>query len=206
MKVKIYVEGGGDSSSLKADCRKGFSQFFEKLGFKGKMPSIVACGGRLNAIDQFVNSLSREDDVCSFLLIDSEDLLPQDFTDSKIFITNRDLKTGKLQFPRELDSNKIHLMVCCMESWLLCDVGAMSKFYGKDFNSKKIMSLPSNIESVPKSEIYSILDESTKNTAAGKYNKGRHSFELLGAIDSMKVMARSENANKLKNELSKFLV
>lgn len=205
MRVRIYVEGGGDSSSLKSECREGFSSFFKKAGFAGKMPSVVACGSRLNAIDKFVNSLSKNEDVCSFLLIDSEDLLPQDFSDPKIFITNRDLQNNKLQFPKNLDSGKIHLMVCCMESWLVCDVEAMSNFYGKNFNGKKISELPQDIETVLKSEIYSIINDATKNTTAGKYDKGRHSFKLLGTIDSNKVIARSNRAKMLMDELNKFL-
>lgn len=205
MRVRIYVEGGGNTSSLKSECREGFSSFFKKAGFEGKMPSVIACGGRLNAIDKFINSLSKNEDVCSFLLIDSEDLLPQDFSDSKIFITNRDLKENKLQFPESLATDKIHLMVCCMESWLLCDVVAMSNFYGKNFNGKKIDALPQNIETVHKSEIYSIINDATKNTTAGKYDKGRHSFKLLGAIDSSKVVARSNRAKMLMDELNKFL-
>jgi hypothetical protein len=36
VKVKIYVEGGGDNNSaLVAECCKGFTQFFQKAGFKG---------------------------------------------------------------------------------------------------------------------------------------------------------------------------
>ncbi len=46
MKITIYVEGGGDTRRQQTDCRKAFSKFFEKAGFKGKMPTIIACGGR----------------------------------------------------------------------------------------------------------------------------------------------------------------
>ena len=49
MKVIIYVEGGGDTNATKMKCRKGFSKFFENATFKGCMPTIVACGGRLSA-------------------------------------------------------------------------------------------------------------------------------------------------------------
>lgn len=32
--MKIYVEGGGDAASLKAECRKGFAEFLEKADLK----------------------------------------------------------------------------------------------------------------------------------------------------------------------------
>ncbi|WP_156013419.1 hypothetical protein [Thioalkalivibrio sp. HK1] len=47
MKIKIYVEGGGDIKVLKTKCRKGFRNFFRKAGLDGRMPRVVACGGRL---------------------------------------------------------------------------------------------------------------------------------------------------------------
>lgn len=32
--VKIYVEGGGDSSSLKSECREAFSKLIQNAGFE----------------------------------------------------------------------------------------------------------------------------------------------------------------------------
>ncbi len=51
--VKIYVEGGGDSKEQQSRCREGFSKLIEKAGFQGRMPSIVACGGRDSVFDNF---------------------------------------------------------------------------------------------------------------------------------------------------------
>lgn len=57
--VKIYAEGGGNAASLKAECRKGFSKFFETAGFKGRMPRVIACGGRQDAYDSFCTAISQ---------------------------------------------------------------------------------------------------------------------------------------------------
>lgn len=38
MSVAIYVEGGGDSAQLRADCRQGFRKFFENVKLAGRMP------------------------------------------------------------------------------------------------------------------------------------------------------------------------
>lgn len=59
MSVKVYVEGGGDSSALKRKCREGFREFFRKIGLQGRMPRIVACGPRNNAYDDFCTASIR---------------------------------------------------------------------------------------------------------------------------------------------------
>ncbi len=46
--VKLYVEGGGDTASLKTACREGFTTFITKSGVQNR-PRIVACGSRRNA-------------------------------------------------------------------------------------------------------------------------------------------------------------
>ena len=74
VKVKVYVEGGGDSKDLRTRCRMGFSSFFEKANFAGRMPRIIACGGRGTAFDRFRTALrSRREDEFIVLLVDSED-------------------------------------------------------------------------------------------------------------------------------------
>jgi len=56
--VRLYVEGGGDSKELKTHCRRGFRKFIEKAGLQGRMPRIVACGGRQRAYDSFATALA----------------------------------------------------------------------------------------------------------------------------------------------------
>jgi hypothetical protein len=51
--MKIYVEGGGDTHSLKTECRRGFTEFLKNAGLAGHLPQIVACGGRGIAFDRF---------------------------------------------------------------------------------------------------------------------------------------------------------
>ena len=54
MKLKLYVEGGSkNSSSLNIECRRGFREFLEKAGLKGKMPTISASGSRDSAFDDY---------------------------------------------------------------------------------------------------------------------------------------------------------
>ena len=58
VKVKLYVEGGGDSrSSLHINCREGFRKLLEAGGILGRMPSTKACGRRNAAYGDFRTAL-----------------------------------------------------------------------------------------------------------------------------------------------------
>ena len=71
---KLYIEGGGDQKRLKSECRRAFAKFFEKAGFKGNMPRIVACGGRQSAYDDFCIAVRRlHQNESAFLLVDAEE-------------------------------------------------------------------------------------------------------------------------------------
>ena len=74
MSIKLYVEGGGDSKTLKAACRKGFRMFITKAGLQGSMPHIVACGSRENTYKDFVrkHEHATHEDKIALLLVDAE--------------------------------------------------------------------------------------------------------------------------------------
>ena len=78
MKVKVYVEGGGDGRDLRTRCRMGFSLFFQKANLAGRMPKIIACGSRNSTFDKFRAAfLTRKADEFIVLLVDSEDPIAQ---------------------------------------------------------------------------------------------------------------------------------
>ena len=70
----IYLEGGGESDDLQIRCREGFRKLLERCGYLGRMPKLVACGGRGAAFDAFQTALAsaRKGDFVA-LWIDSED-------------------------------------------------------------------------------------------------------------------------------------
>lgn len=122
--VRLYVEGGGDSASLKGLCREGFSTFLEKAGCKNRMPRIVACGGRQSAYDMFMTAC-KSNEPC-MLLIDSEDLVSE--ASPWKHLANR---TGdEFTKPDNATDDHCHLMVVCMESWFLADKVALADFFG----------------------------------------------------------------------------
>ena len=74
MSNAIYLEGGGDSRDVQIRCREGFRKLLERCGYAGRMPRLVACGGRGAAFDAFKTALvrARKGDFVA-LWIDSED-------------------------------------------------------------------------------------------------------------------------------------
>lgn len=52
VRVKLYVEGGGDGRVLRQALREGFRAFFESAGLT-RLPRVVACGSRQRAYDVF---------------------------------------------------------------------------------------------------------------------------------------------------------
>lgn len=53
MKVKLYIEGGGDSALQDTLFREGWRKFFENAGLKGKMPATFRGGGRNATFDAY---------------------------------------------------------------------------------------------------------------------------------------------------------
>jgi hypothetical protein len=184
--AKLYVEGGGDAKELRTACRKGFSTFLKKAGFLGAMPGIVACGSRENAYDSFCTALKKGE--TAFLLVDSENPAGDGW-----------------KKPAEASEGMCHLMVQCMEAWLLADRAAMTLFFGRGFNEKALPQRK-NVEEVPKRDLYSGLAQASSGCKTkNAYDKGKHSFDLLCSIDPAKVAEASPWAHRFLAYLEKTL-
>jgi hypothetical protein len=202
--VKLFVEGGGESNSLRTECRAAFSSFLEKAGLAGYMPRIVASGSRTAAFEDYCIAISTGEE--AILLVDSETevLIPKDdpsydASNPKTWKPWHHLKNRKgsdgtfadnLNKPLGTSDEDCHLMVESMETWFLADVVALKKYYGKDFNENK---LPKgvDIEKIKKDSVIESLENATHETTKKRYSKGSHSFGILSMIDPNNVMGRS---------------
>ena len=196
MKVKVYVEGGGDGKSLRTKCREGFSSFFAKASFAGRMPQIIACGGRKSAFDKFRTAWeSRKAEEFIILLVDSEDPVA-DGAGPWLH-----LRTGDgWERPNEATDENAHLMVQSMEAWFLADKDNLAAYFGHGFNRN---ALPGRqeIEDVAKDDVFRGLKNATRQCKKGDYGKGRHSFDILEQTDPASVMAASPHARRLVETL-----
>lgn len=183
---------------LKTNCRKGFSTFISKAGLSGRMPKIIACGGRKKTFDKFCTAFGEAtDNEFIVLLVDSEGPVAKGSAPWS-HLKNRD----NWDKPQKATDDNAHLMVQCMESWFLADKNSMAAFFGNGFNSN---SLPNrdDIEKIPKDDINSCLKSATVQCVPkGAYHKGRHSFELLARLNPDTVIGLSPHAKRLVDTLS----
>lgn len=201
--VKLYVEGGGEQNRLKRECRRAFAVFFESIGFRGRMPRVVACGSRNEAFSDFCSSLKHAErtETLAFLLVDSEEAVKTAFQDRPWeHLRERD----RWAKPDGATDEQVHLMIQCMETWFLADPEALEEFFGQGFNTN---SLPrnANIEKITKSDVFRSLENASRHSHKGPYSKGNHSFKILETIDAEKVVAASRSAQRLVRELDKVL-
>ena len=196
---KIYVEGGGDSHTLRTKCRKGFSEFFKRAGLVGRMPRIVACGSRNKAYGDFCIAVkSSQNDKIPVLLVDSEGPVNQGI-ETWQYLKERD----SWECPPGATEDQAHLMVQCTESWFLADKATLQDFYGHRFNANALPAR-NDIENVPKNDLFNGLQNATRPTLPkGEYDKGKHAFELLAMIDPSKVRQASPHADALLRTLER---
>jgi hypothetical protein len=181
--VRILVEGGGDAASLKAECRRAFSELLKKAGFAGKMPSVRAEGGRADAFDAFrVTHAQVADGEFIILLVDSEEIPATD--DPWLHLKSRD----DWDKPAGATDDQAHLMVVSMETWLIADAGAFAAYFGKGVRTGKLPS--ARIEAVSKHDVLTAINAATATaTPKGKYGKARDSFKLLSQVAPAKLQA-----------------
>ncbi len=174
----IYLEGGGDNSAqLKIRCREGFRKLLAKCGFNGRMPKLVACGGREAAFDHFETAhrtrLARE---YVALLIDSEDPMSNIET-TWMHLKARDGWTK----PHGASDDQVLLMTTCMETWIIVDRTALARHYGRKLQTSILPSLV-NVEARPRDDVQIRLVNATSR-CSNAYAKGKRSFETLGELD-----------------------
>jgi hypothetical protein len=173
----IYLEGGGDSSQLKIRCREGFRKLLAKCGFAGRMPSLVACGGRNAAFGRFetAHEIALDGEYVA-LLIDSEDPM----VDIEAAWAHPKARDGWDQ-PSSANEEQALLMTTCMETWIIVDREALSRHYGQKLRPSALPPL-ANVESRPRHDVHNKLVNATEKYS-NAYAKGKRSFEVLGELD-----------------------
>lgn len=155
------------------------------------MPKIVACGPRSEAYKRFRRAFAaRQPDDFVVLLVDSERPVRLPHTWQHLAAP-----PDKWDTPAGAGEDNAHLMVQCMEAWLIADPDALAEHFGSEFRKS---ALPSNqnVEQVSKNDLLARLDGAIRGTKHGRYHKGRHSFTLLERIDPARVEEASPHARR----------
>jgi hypothetical protein len=189
VKVRLYVEGGGDTrgSNLAIECRKAFSDLCAKAGLR--RPAVIACGGRGEAYRQFCLALDKHQDAFNVLLVDSEAPVA-DIQRPWEHLKARD----DWDRPSGVTDKHAQLMIQMMEAWLLADQEALKKVFGACLKAGRIPMWPA-LEDVSKDRLMSALKDATKDCKAA-YGKGAHSFKVLAAVDPAKLRAACPSAER----------
>jgi Domain of unknown function (DUF4276) len=192
--VKLFVEGGGDGDSLKTECRRAFTQLLERAGLGGRLPRLVACGGRQNAFEQFWTATAEggQTDLV-FLLVDAEE--PVTCASPWDHVARQ--RGEAWARPAGVKDDHLHLMVQCMEAWFVADRPALRKFFGQGFNENALPPATAKIEEVSKLDLYRKLEQATRGTKTkGIYGKGPHSFKLLATLEPSRIRQASPWAER----------
>ena len=199
--IKIYIEGGADGKQAKSKLREGFGDFLDELRQIARNKRIgwtlVACGSRNSAYEDFCTAIKSSPTVFHVLLVDSEDAVTKG---SSIwsYLNARD----SWDCPPGLDDNRCFLMEQSMETWLIADRKALIDYYGQKF---KPNSLPttSDIESIDKKELMKKLLAATKDCESkGPYHKTRHGFDILAKVRPEVVRKSASHCQRLFSRLS----
>jgi len=189
VRVRIYVEGGGDSGSSKAGCREAFRRLFQKLSNLKQNPRVIASGGRMKAFQNFCEAVESGADEVVLLLVDAERPVT-----ASVWI-HLSAAPDNWRKPQIASDEQAHLMVQSMEAWFLADKEAVTNYYGREF---RVNSLPRrhDIENIPKDDLVPTLERASGNTKKGRYHKARHAYEILALISPAKVRQSSPHAHR----------
>lgn len=196
MKIKLYIEGGGNGPTLDPPFREGWNSFFERAGVKRKTLTVVRGGSRNDTFDDYKLAVrTKKTDELPLLLVDSEDLVVDGntewahLTDGKPWIR-----------PSGSGDHDAYLMVPCMETWILADREALKRIFHDCWRDSALPQWP-KLETVPKASILQALKRATEGCGKKAYAKGKRSFEILKVIDPAIVAAKCPGAKRLLDRL-----
>ena len=190
--IAIYMEGGGDGRATKEALRQGMDALLQPLKQAAREKALhwklVCCGGRNETFRRFRNEVTTASDTFVVLLVDAEESVHGSPCAHLHACDGWDMGFA--------DDDAVHLMVQAMEAWIVADLAALRRYYGRGFDEK---ALPKRLEleEVPKADVTNALQRATRHTTKRCYHKIWHVKDLLARIDVEQVKNRCPHCKRL---------
>ena len=162
---------------------------------------VVLCGSRTHAFEDFKNA-PADGQSLALLLVDAERPVKAPAVNAKPWEHLKQSPDGWIR-PKTVTDEQCHLMVEVMESWFLADVEALETYYDQGFK-RSMLPRNTNIESVSKQDVIRGLSRATRDTSKRKYDKGKHSFEILADLNPTRVRQKSPYAERFLSTLERL--
>jgi hypothetical protein len=183
----IYVEGGAsgpnsDRSSSKyltTRCQEAFHRLLDGMGFKGRKPRLVACGGRARVFDRFCTAHKAAGADYIAMWIDSEDPMT-DIEQAWKHLAEVTTVAPWVK-PDDASDDQVLFMTTCMETWIVADRAALREHYKQKLNENPLPHTNS-LEGQQRHAVQLALETATKE-CKNAYAKGKRSFEILEKLD-----------------------
>lgn len=179
MNAYLYLEGGAKGSKdLNIRCQAAFHKLLERMGFAGRKPRLVACGGRDQVYKRFVAQHSSGEAAYVALWIDSEE--PMAHLEEAWNHLQTVATVGQWARPEGAEDDQVLFMTTCMETWIVADHPVLTEHYGSRLQKTALPSLV-NLENRGRHEVQDQLQHATRN-CPNAFEKGKRSFEVLAKL------------------------
>ena len=182
MSAYIYIEGGATgagSKYLKTKCQEAFHKLLGRMGFAGRRPRLVACGGRGDVYDRFVIELSSGTTDYAAIWIDSEEPMANPNATWQHLGTVKTVP--KWVQPADAQDDQVLFMTTCMETWIVADHQTLSEHYGHELKKAALPPLM-NLEQRQRHDVQGMLVRATRD-CSNAYEKGEHSYQILAELN-----------------------
>ena len=191
VRVRLVIEGGGESRRQSGTFRDAWRNFFQSAGLNINLLNIVRGGSRNQTFDRFLSALrNAEADELPILLVDSEGPVASGHSVWEHLQAN-----DRWARPPGVGDEQAFLMVQTMETWLLVDRAALRDYFGPSFRENRLPS-QYNLEDIAKETALQSLERATADCNK-RYAKGAVSFEILRQINPDAVSERCPHARAM---------
>ncbi len=188
MSAYIYVEGGAsgahaDGSSSKyltIRCQQAFHNLLTRMGFNGRKPRLVACGGRGKVYDRFCTAqqLGGAMEYVAMWIDSEEPMVDIEQTWKHLAGVTT---VAVWEKPVGARDDQILFMTTCMETWIIADRATLQAHYKQNLNSNPLPALV-DLECRSRGSVQDALVRATKD-CQNAYSKGERSFGILEKLD-----------------------